>query len=110
MVEKYDKLVRDKIPEIIKSQGDCPKIEILDDKDYFNALNQKLTEEVAEYLEKYSIEELADILEVIYAIAGHKGLTLDELEHIRLKKHKERGGFDNKISLAEVKRKNKHRG
>ena len=102
MVNKYDKLVRDKIPEIIKQNGGSPKVEILNDESYFNALNRKLTEEVAEYLEKYSVEELADIMEVIHAIAKHKELTMADLECIRLKKLDERGGFDGRISLVEV--------
>lgn len=105
MIDKYDKLVRDKIPDIIKQQGDFPKIEILDDKRYFDALNQKLKEELVEYLEDFNIDELADIAEVIHALVKHKGLTLNDFEKIRLKKYKERGGFDNKISLIEVVRK-----
>ena len=102
MVDKYNKLVRDKIPEIIKQQGNIPTVKILDDENYFNALNQKLTEEVAEYLDSFTIDELADIVEVIYAIVKHKGLSLKDFEAIRLSKHDERGGFDDKLFLVEV--------
>lgn len=105
LIDKYNKLVRDKIPEIIKQQGDFPKVETLDDKEYFNALNQKLREEVAEYLENFNVDELADIAEVIHALVKYKGMTLHEFENIRLKKHNERGGFDDRISLVEVERK-----
>jgi len=104
LIEKYDKLVRDKIPEIIKLKGDIPSVEILCDEQYFHALNRKISEEVAEYLEDYSVNELADIIEVIYAIVKYKGLSLHEFEQIRLKKCEERGGFDNRISLVDVRR------
>jgi len=102
LTDKYNKLVRDKIPEIIRHKGDFPKVKTLNDPDYFDALNQKLTEEVDEYLKEHNADELADILEVIHAIAKHKGLTPHDLEQIRLKKHDERGGFDEKILLVEV--------
>ena len=102
MVDKYNKLIRDKIPEIIKKQGNLPKVKILDDENYFNALNQKLTEEVNEYLENYNIDELADVLEVIYAIVKYNKLSINDLEQIRIEKHNERGGFDNKIFLIGV--------
>jgi len=105
VIDKYNKLVRDKIPEIIRGRGDTPVVEILDDERYFGALNEKLTEEVAEYLENHSIEELADILEVIHAIAKCKGLAMDDIEQIRRDKHSERGGFGGRVSLVEVKRK-----
>ena len=102
MIKKYNKLVRDKIPEIIMQQGNTPKVATLTDAEYFTALNQKLTEEVAEYLEDYSIEELADIMEVVYAIAKHRGLSREELEKLRFDKRNNRGAFDKKICLLEV--------
>ena len=104
MLDKYNKLVRDKIPEMIRQQGDSPRVKILDDEDYFRALNKKLTEEVAEYLENYDIDELVDIAEVIYALVKYKGLSRNDFEHIRLKKYDERGGFDDKMSLVEIER------
>jgi len=103
MDKKYNKLVRDKIPEIIKRQGDLPKVEVLDDDKYFDSLNQKLTEEVAEYLENFDINELADVLEVICAIVKYRGLSFNDLEKIRHEKFNERGGFDDKLFLIEVK-------
>jgi predicted house-cleaning noncanonical NTP pyrophosphatase (MazG superfamily) len=83
-------------------KGDIPSVVTLSDEQYFHALNRKISEEVAEYLEEYSVEELADIVEVVYALVKHKGLSLQEFEQIRLKKREERGGFDEKISLIEV--------
>jgi predicted house-cleaning noncanonical NTP pyrophosphatase (MazG superfamily) len=103
LIERYDKLVRDKIPDVIRLKGDTPSVVTLGDEQYFHALNKKISEEVAEYLEDYSVDELADIVEVVYALVKYKGLSLHEFEQIRLKKREERGGFDNKISLVEVK-------
>jgi len=101
-MKTYNKLVRDKIPEIIKKQGQVPKTRQLDDSEYFEALNHKLTEEVAEYFEDYDIEELADIMEVIYALVKYKGLSVDEFEKVRRKKFDERGGFNDRVLLVEV--------
>ena len=98
----YNKLVRDKIPDIIAINGASCQTEILDDKAYLAALNNKLTEEVSEYLKDETIEELADIIEVVYAITKAKGVTLYCLESIRENKKNERGGFDNKIFLKET--------
>ena len=98
----YNKLVRDKVPETIMRRGGFPKTVLLDDTDYFEALNQKLTEEVDEYLENYNVEELADILEVIYALLKYKNICLEDFESMRLRKQKERGGFDKRILLVEV--------
>jgi len=102
MTKVYNKLVRDKIPEIIVMQGNIPKTEVLDDAAYFQALNAKLQEEVAEYLEAFCVEEIADVLEVIHAIIAHKGLSYAEVEQIREDKNDARGGFCKKISLVEV--------
>ena len=102
MKKTYHKLVRDKIPDIISEKGDVPVTRILDDDEYFHALHAKLQEEVGEYLDGFCVEELADILEVIRAIIAHKKLTYDEVEQIRKNKHRERGGFLEKISLVEV--------
>ena len=101
----YNKLVRDKIPEIITANGDIPVTIELDDAEYFQALNLKLQEEVEEYLDGFSIEELADVLEVIYAIIDYNEVSYYELERTRKNKYNERGGFKKKISLVEVKRK-----
>ena len=105
MRDKYNKLVRDKIPEIITTQGDVPVIKVLDDTEYFQALNMKLQEEVEEYLSEFSSDEIADILEVLRAIIEYKGLSYNEVEQIRKKKYDERGGFSKKINLVEVERK-----
>lgn len=95
----YNKLVRDKIPEIIAAQGEKPIIRVMDDKEYITSLEKKLDEEVAEYHENKEIEELADILEVIYALCETQGHSVDELMRVYEKKHIERGGFSKRIFL-----------
>ena len=75
----YNKLVRDKIPEIIAQQGESANIRILSDKAYTAALEQKLDEETAEFHKEKNLEELADILEVVYALADDLGYTKEDL-------------------------------
>ena len=100
---KYNKLVRDKIPEIIKDSGYIYKTHIADDLEYWEMLKAKLKEEVGEVLKDTNVtEELADVLEVIHAILDFKGITFEELEQIRLKKKDEKGGFGNKIILEKT--------
>lgn len=98
----YNKLVRDKIPEIIENDGKKCAIEILSDEEYLKMVDVKLDEELAEYHKEQNIEELADLVEVIYAATKARGYSIDELERIRLKKAREKGAFDKKILLKEV--------
>ncbi|MCI5872504.1 MAG: nucleoside triphosphate pyrophosphohydrolase [Clostridiales bacterium] len=91
------KLVRDKIPEIIRNDGKKPIIEILSDEDYLAELDNKLKEEVAEYQADKSIEEMADVLEVLFAICEARGHSVDELMRVRESKREKRGGFADKI-------------
>lgn len=102
-VKIYNKLVRDKIPEIIEADGKTCKTEILSDEEYLKMLDAKLDEELAEYHKDQNIEELADLMEVIYAAAVAKGYSVDELEKVREKKAEERGGFGEKVLLREIK-------
>ena len=100
------KLVRDNIPEIIERSGKKPYYNIIeDDTRYFELLEQKLNEEVAEYHESKSIEELADILEVIYALCEANGDTVENLQAVYQRKHNERGGFTKRIFLLGVEEK-----
>ncbi len=103
---KYDKLVRDKIPEIIKKSGITPVIHTASDVEYCSKLKKKLHEEVGE-LERCDpvciAEELADVLEVIYAISDYYGVDKKELERIRQEKAITRGSFKERIILDEVK-------
>lgn len=99
----YNKLVRDRIPEIIASDGKTCVCETLSDEDYLRLLDAKLTEELSEYQESRSLEELADLLEVLRAVAKARGWTWEELEQARQDKAAKRGGFEKKILLKEVR-------
>ncbi len=99
---QHNKLVRDKIPEIIQNSGKIPHTHILSNESYLTELDKKLNEECAEYQTDKNLEELADMLEVMYAIAEARGYTVEELENVRLKKKEMRGGFEDKIFLEYV--------
>ena len=101
MIE-YDKLIRDKIPEIIEQSGKKCIIEVMDNDTYIEYLDQKLNEELAEYQQDKSIEELADLLEVMYAVVTARGYSVEELERIRLEKAEKRGAFEKKLLLKSV--------
>ena len=85
-MKTFYKLVRDRIPEIIEADGKTCVCETLSDKEYIRLLNEKLSEELAEYQESKSLEELADLLEVMQAVVRARGWTLDELEQVRADK------------------------
>lgn len=98
----YEKLVRDKIPEIIEKSGKWCEAEILSDEKYLEMIDRKLDEELAEYHKDQNIEELADLLEVIYAATKARGYSIEELEKVRAEKAEKRGGFDKKLLLKKV--------
>lgn len=91
------KLVRDKIPEIIEADGKTPITRILERDEYLSELDRKLNEEVAEYQGDKSLEEMADVLEVLFAICEGRGYSIEELMAIKQKKKEERGGFQKRI-------------
>ena len=98
----YNKLVRDRIPEIIESSGKTCTTEILSLEKYIRMLDVKLDEELAEYRKDQNIEELADLMEVIHAATIARGYTLEDLEQIRAEKAAKRGSFEKRILLKEV--------
>ena len=100
MIKNYNKLVRDKIPEIIAmDNGKTCKTRIMEDEEYLDALNIKLQEELKEYLESGEVEELADLEEVLRAILDVKKVAYDDFEVIRNNKVSKRGAFKKKIFL-----------
>lgn len=105
-MKEYNKLVRDNIPEIIKADNKNCSIEMMDDNRYINALNQKLSEELNEYLESNEVEELADLEEVLLAIIDYKKIPRDKFEQLRKDKLSKRGGFKKRILLTKVMGKN----
>lgn len=96
------KLVRDNIPAIISARGQTPIIHTASDEEYMLSLNQKLQEEVKEFIESQNTEELADIIEVINAIVDCKKITQQQIEEIREKKAKTNGRFEKKIILDKI--------
>lgn len=98
----YNKLVKNRIPQIIEESGKRCETEILSNERYLQMLDKKLNEELAEYQTEKNIEELADLLEVVYAVAKARGCSVAELEQIRTEKKEKRGAFDKKIFLIKV--------
>lgn len=98
-MKMFNKLVRDKIPQIIEQQGEVPNYRILDDDEYISHLESKLDEEVGEYHRDKNAEELADILEVVFTLADSIGCSREELMEIYRRKHDARGGFQDRIFL-----------
>ena len=98
----YHKLVRDRIPEIIQASGKTCVTLVLNEEEYLQALDAKLDEELAEYHKDQTVEELADLMEVILAVAAARGASPAQLEQIRSEKAKARGGFVKKLFLVEV--------
>jgi predicted house-cleaning noncanonical NTP pyrophosphatase (MazG superfamily) len=101
-IKIYNKLIRDKIPEIIAKSGKKAIVEKVDGEEYFRLLNEKLGEELNEYMETYDIEELADLVEIIYAILDYQNVTVEEFENIRKKKAQQRGAFKERLVLLKV--------
>ena len=91
------KLVRDKIPEIITKAGKTPITRILTEEEYLAELDKKLNEEIAEYQADKSIEEMADVLEVLFAICEACGHSIEDLMEVRDSKREKRGGFEQRI-------------
>ena len=109
MVEKvkvHNKLVRDRIPELLSGRGLMCRTRVLTDQEAFSALTDKLQEEVAEYLcsqtSQERLEELADVVEVIFALLRVQGSTFHDLELRREEKFRDRGGFSRMIFLEET--------
>lgn len=106
MEKLFNKLVRDNIPEIIKSNGEEAIIRILSDLEYKDELYKKLLEETNELIESKNKEELilelADIYEVIKSIAELNNVTVDEVKRVALEKRNNRGGFQRRIFLQKT--------
>lgn len=99
---KSPKLVRDRIPEIITSQGRQCEVRVLDANEYIAALNQKLIEELEEYSISEDVAELVDLAEVLYSLIAAKGIGMQQFERLRLAKRHERGGFEQKFLLIDA--------
>lgn len=102
-MKKYDKLVRDKIPAIIEADGKICEVEIAPKDNRTKLLEAKLMEEVNEYLEDKNLEELADVMEVLFGLVHNLGYSEEDLIKKREEKLEERGGFKEGIVLKNVK-------
>lgn len=102
LARPHDKLVRDKIPELIESRGDVAVTYTADVTEYRLRLRAKLVEEVLEYLENADTEELADILEVIHSLTALDGVPREQLQLIQATKREERGGFEKRVILTQT--------
>lgn len=102
----HNKLVRDKIPEVIEKSGKQYRIRTLNDHEYIIELKKKLGEEVEEYLnaknDVEAVEELADVLQLIHALAKIHNSNIDQVETIRIDKANKRGGFQDRVFLIDV--------
>ncbi|MCD6477348.1 MAG: nucleoside triphosphate pyrophosphohydrolase [Candidatus Aenigmarchaeota archaeon] len=101
-MKEFNKLVRDRIPEIIKLNNQKPLIRIANDEEFKEALKNKLLEEAKEFVKSDTLEELADVLEVVHCLTKLYGIDFNKLENIRKKKNEERGSFNDKIILEKV--------
>ncbi|MGL5821051.1 MAG: phosphoribosyl-ATP pyrophosphohydrolase [Sarcina sp.] len=101
-MKKYDKLVRDLIPQIIEADGKVCEYEIVGKEKHYRLLEDKLREETNEFLEDKNLEELADVMEVLFALAENLGYTEEDLIQKREEKKLERGGFKEGIVLKGV--------
>ncbi len=95
----YDKLVRDKIPEIIESSGNKCEIEVVSDEIALEYLYKKLNEEVSELLEDKNLDEIADVMEVLFAIGSKYGYSEEDVLNRRNEKKDARGGFKDNLIL-----------
>lgn len=102
-VVRYSKLVRDNIPQIIARQGKQATTRRLGEAEYEVKLKEKLMEEVGEFLAAASVEELADIQEVVLALSASMNISRAELENVRLEKRSRNGGFEKRLLLEEVR-------
>ncbi len=106
-MKKYNKLVRDKIPDIIKADGGECRFHVAKKDEFAKLLNAKLHEEVLELQEKPCADEIADVLEVVEALARMNHIHLDEIKAAKKKKREERGGFHLMFVLDEATEKKK---
>lgn len=101
-MKKYNKLVRDNIPDIFLKEHSLPVTRTLNDEEYIEELNKKLLNEVNEYLNTNNVEQMVDILEVVRAIINNSDTTYEEIEDKRIKKAKKKGTFEKRVYLEKV--------
>jgi predicted house-cleaning noncanonical NTP pyrophosphatase (MazG superfamily) len=101
----YNKLVRDRIPDIRRGSGRICEVKTLSNEELRSELNKKLAEEFEEYNQSVALEELADIVEVVYGIVRSRGVSVEEFEGVRIEKREKNGGFDEGLFLVGIEEK-----
>lgn len=99
MLPLQEKLVRDRIPEIIRERGEVPKVRVAENHEVDYLIRRKVVEEAQELLQSSNEEEIADILEALEALLEHRGIDWSAIEEIRTRKKVERGGFEKRFVL-----------
>ena len=99
MLPLQEKLVRDRIPEIIRNRGEVPRVRVAEQHEMDGLIRRKVVEESQELLQSSSDEEIADILEALEALLKHRGIDWSAIEEIRARKRNERGGFEQRFVL-----------
>ena len=94
-----EKLVRDRIPDIIRKRGEVPKVRVAEKHEVDDLIRLKVVEEAQELLQSSNDEEIADILEALEALLEHRGIDWSAIDEIRTRKKDERGGFDKRFVL-----------
>jgi len=103
----FNKLMRDLIPEVLEKQGKKVTYYTADQSEYYQRLCEKLREETQEFLDDHTVEELADVLEVVYTLAQTKGVSKEGLETVRAQKAQKRGGFSDRLVLVQIEEEDK---
>jgi predicted house-cleaning noncanonical NTP pyrophosphatase (MazG superfamily) len=99
---EYDKLIRDRVPEVIAADGKTYEIKVMGEQEYLQALLTKLVEEAEEAAAATPdnrVTELADVLEVLEAICGAEGVELATVRAMKAQRREQRGGFDKRLKL-----------
>jgi len=108
-VVKYNKLIRDRIPEIIKAAGWKPKVRTLRKSEFLNAVKRKIREEAKELIransEKGIVDEVVDIQELLDVLATEIKLPKPKIKKLQTAKRKKRGGFKKRLFLIEEEKK-----
>jgi predicted house-cleaning noncanonical NTP pyrophosphatase (MazG superfamily) len=101
-MKKYNKLVRDKIPELIQAEGNTCEYHVASPEEYQTKLYAKLLEELNEFIETPNVEEAADMWEVFSTICMLHKLDFAEVARVAFLKSQKRGAFNNRIILESV--------
>lgn len=95
-----EKLIRDRIPEIVEAKGESLKVRRAGPMEFRKALADKLVEEAVEFRQDRNIEELADVFEVMRSIGLDHGIPMEQIAELADQKREARGGFREKLMMT----------